>query len=355
MVAVVAQFRTSARYRLFAVVISVIVLAAILGFFTPATAHAWDVLGVKKMIQEFAVELIASFCKGCVQITVALVGFLTKNSLLDQKLDAAMPAVFTFVSRVAKEVTGPLGECLVFIFIALRFASAEDERQRGSSEDSELPEAYTWLHFLIMQFLVMHSTEVIVFIFNIVNKLLTASSGGLIALGTTQSVSFTGLDALLNLPLDKLAFDLIGILLVMLVLFILQVLVICIVYLVSWVIVYGLFLMLYIYIAVAPIPLASLINPTFKSIGERFFKRVASTSLTFFVITLIFYLFPLMLASVSFVAIPTPADLLAGTSVTDIAIFMNLVIACLQYLAMDIVLLVALVRSGAISKEILDV
>jgi hypothetical protein len=353
---ILKHLRRLNTHQVCAVIITVIAISAAFGFFSPATAQAWDVLGVRKMLNEFILSIVSGFCSWCVKVTVEMTGFLVKNSLLTTKLEDAMPQVFEFVSRVAKEVTGPLAECLLFVFIALRFAKSEDEEQRGNHEDSDMPEAYTWLHFLIMQFVVMHSTEVVVFIYGVVNKLIVNQPGGLLGIGSTQTITFTGLDGLVNLPVTQLTIDAIGILLVMLVLFLLQLIVICVVYLVSFVIVYGLFMMLYLYLAVAPIPFASLIHPTFKSIGERFFKRIAATALTFFVIALIFYMFPLMLASISFAAIPTPTDFLsASTGTGSIILIVNVVIACLQYLAIDLVLLVGLVRSGAIAREILDV
>ena len=145
----------------------------------PNVAFA-DMFGIGPMLSNWVLDLVVSLIEAMIELLLEMTTFLVQNSLLTTPLQDAMPGVYNLVSTVAREVTGPLGQALVFFFIALRFGTEEEEATRGSSEDrTDSPEARVWIRFFIIQALVMHTTELIDFIFTTVNLLITLPQGGL--------------------------------------------------------------------------------------------------------------------------------------------------------------------------------
>jgi hypothetical protein len=175
---------------------------------------------------------------------VAIAGYLINASLLTTSLEHAMPAVFVFARDVAQQVTGPFGAFLALLLVSFRFARDEEEAQRGNTEDNyEWGNAKVWIGYFILAALMMHTTEIIMWIHGIAVLFITADVGGLVGVAGDMDTAaiFPSLDALADPDTITIGFDAVGTILFLIIAALFTVLVLFCVYIISWIMVYGLF------------------------------------------------------------------------------------------------------------------
>ena len=244
-------------------------------------------------------------------------------------------SMYTIVRSVWQVAIVPIGCGVLGLVFTLKLIEIS-QRVDGSQSFPALKEVvFLLVFFAVFLFLIQHSFDLMAAIYEVVGLAIDRIEG---LFGSGGAIDLTAVSIVTT---D----DDLSALLALLVVAVISWLVVLVAYIVALVVCWARAIQLYIMAAFSPIPLAFLGNEQTRQIGLGYLKSFGAVCLAGAIILILLISFPVILGSIVAVNPGT------GTPIDAIA---NGLTYALQYLAMCILLVLSLVKSGSWARDIVS-
>ena len=221
-----------------------------------------------------------------------ILGLAADNSALTSSLKDFSPALHSFTSTVMTSVVMPVAYVILALFFMLELYNASVKTDGGSSGVNLGAERVFQILFklALCKFAVDNTKLILNAIYQTSTNLTTGIQGVLTTGGTSVPID----TAALKTSIDALGFwsQLVALILCFIVFLIIMVAVAL-----ANVIVITRFVELFVYLAISPIPIATLPNEEFSQVGKNFLKNFVAVSIQGTLIFLVLAFFPVLLSA----------------------------------------------------------
>ena len=221
------------------------------------------------------------------ELIVANTIYELDNSLLWSPLNTAMPVVYDFVITIIANVTGPIGLTLVSMFLILELIGR-------LTKDYDSQTGVGTLHMVLVVAIKLMAFKLIIDFAPMLLRLIYEYARSII-LGIRSTTFDAGEVSLLAGSAADIPNG--GGLFVVLIILIVALLVSSLLPIIVTILVALRFFELYIYMAFAPISLATLANEETRRVGDGFIKSFAGVALQGAILLLVVFIYPMILAS----------------------------------------------------------
>ena len=219
-------------------------------------------------------------------------------------LETFNETLYGFTSKIVTEVVKPVAYTILALFFVLELyrASVRTEGMGGGSNNLGAEVVFkVMFRMVICKIVVDHTDLILNAIFMVTTELTTKTSG---ILGNSPGGGYLGLDGL-KAAIDALDFwSGLVCLLMCFIIYLISMIAVAI----ASVVVVTRFIELYVYVAIAPIPLATLPSDEMSQIGKGFLKSFAAVSLQGTLIFIVLGFFPYLIGG-AFVKNNTTGDI----------------------------------------------
>lgn len=242
---------------------------------------------LKDMLDEFLEGLLLSTLETIDSVFNSITG-IDSNRLLDT-LSGALPSVYNFALNVVKTVTGPIGYTILgfCVLVALYETLTKNEEFATGFKTFEVI-IITLVSFVVLKVVLDNAGEIMSYTFSLFHQVTLGINGVPISASAGGSVDWV------TSTMDYVEAE--GMAGPFLIVAVIALVVTFAAALFSQVMILVRFIELYVMLALAPLPLATLASPHLSGIGKNFLKSFIACILQAAVILLVVRFFPVMLS-----------------------------------------------------------
>jgi hypothetical protein len=330
---------------------AVLVVLLVLAF--PPFAHAGlfpSVSDFSESIENIFKEWLKSTCEAWIALCIKFMQLLSADQILSGSFEGLLEnsagghSIYDLVHTVWQTTVVPLGSSILALCLLVQLIKIS-QRIDGSSTLPTIKEFILLaVYYVVFSYLISHSFEICEAIYNELNNITSAISGG-----STSAIGTVDLGDSSEMT--------IGCLMIMFVIAGLC----TAVGLVGWVIAiavsYARAIQLYIMATFSPIPLSLLAFDETRQMGINFLKNFVSVCLAGAIIVLLLVLFPLLSSTLDFNASADGLDIffavLTGDAVVPDNLFSLLPFQLIKLIGLWILLIFGLFKSGQWARDVL--
>lgn len=332
-------------YALMGTLCALLAASTVIILFTPTQAHAgwmedmgaWfdDNLNPIKAITNLIASVLRGVVSGLFALQGDMVGELLKGTVLTDwrnLFGGTGTQIYDFAINVNKTlIQGP-----AYTLLGIAYLVQLMKLGTKSSSNDTMPMVkdigMLCIFIILCKFCIDHAADILHLLYEVSYFIMVKMTGSTIANFATFAIS----DSVNDIPA----------LVIMFFLAIVGFLVILIAWGVSYLVVWGRAFQIYAFLSFAPIPMALMASEETKSIGVGFMKNFFAVCLAGAFLTFVFLMFPLI-HSAAF------ADLGSGQIIFDAMPGLSTMTVVVRTLALYILLIIALVKSGSWARDLL--
>lgn len=311
-------------------------------FLVPQTAHAaewWDVVG---NIEESICGWLMGMASSCFNMYFGIVGSAANTTYISGTFTELFGSqtVWNFVESTHQTVVIPLAESILALVMLVQLIKISQRIDATATLPAVKDIVFLAVTYVLFHWLIVNSLDIITAIFDLFNNITTS-------FGSANS-SGSPFEGALNMDDVDLSNATIGGCFMLLIFSILSLFVGLLAYIVALVVAMARCVQLYAMAAFAPVPLSLLGFEETRQMGIGFLKNFCAAALAGTVMMFLFVAYPYIITSTvssidkdAFVNIVLGGDGLTGIK------------SLLTWIAMSVLLIFGLVKSGAWAKEIL--
>lgn len=315
--------------------------AVLLSMLFPGTAQAAGLFpDIGAIVNDLIVnQLMKPIVESALQFFATCVSNLTVGGVLTASFSDIYgssnggTSLYDLVKTVHSTVVIPLGHSILALVMLVQVVKISQRIDATSTLPAVKDILFLAVFFVLFTWLINNSADICIAVYDTVVKLI-----GAIGVASTQSITITLGDST-NLT--------VGGMFTLLLIAVISALVVFIAWIIAFVMTYFRAIQLYLYTTFSPIPFALMGFEETRSFGVNFCRNFIAVCLAGAVMAFGLVAYPILIASVIADAQPVLSGLLeAGTNAEGAIMFVKV-------LALSIVLIFVLIKSGSIARDIL--
>lgn len=321
-------------------------------FLFPTEAHAAGFLGIfpdiPAMIKQWFLDMAAGLFNGYNQ----MITNLTKGTILTEPFNTLLGEdAYSIVEAVHKSAVVPTASTILALFMLVQLVKISQRIDATATLPAVKDIVFLAVFYVLFSWFIQHSLEVLTAIYNtVVNDIMPA-----IGSASSQTGFFSGT---FTAPDENSVGDVsIGGCFMVLLVALLSYATGLVAFVVASVVCYARAWQLYVMGAFSSIPIALLGFEETRQSGISFLKNFAAAALSGAIIMFLLHVFPTVLSSLALASAPDDTSSLllglAGAATTGAPGTGFTILTLFEWIALSIVLIIALVKSGSWAKEIL--
>lgn len=328
---------------------AVITLAIVLILLLPVTAHAEEpeyhwITDFGGSLKKFICSMILGWATSIFNTYNQLVNHIGTEALLSGPFDSLLGTdMYNLTNNIFQTAVVPIGESILALFMLIQLVKISQRIDATSTLPAVKEIVFLAVIYVLLHWFINNSLDIMQAIYGIVNDNIIPTIG---SVGdSTGSAGVFSTDGITQDQWDAMS---IGDCFMTLIMSIVCLLIGLIAFVIGFAMCYVRAWQIYIYAAFSPIPVSLLGFEETRQMGIGFLKNFASVCLAGAILLFLFVAYPFVLAgSVSSLSAGNDIMFLMSTGGADALI--NL----LKGVAISVVLIILIVKSGSIAKEVL--